>query len=64
MKKQTAAKRQAATPKAKPKKSQPVSKRADIALCRKCGVTFGWDRQAEAERAVRSGKHQKSIAVS
>jgi len=43
---------------------QAVSKRADIALCRKCGVTFGWDRQAEAERAVRSGKYQKSIAVS
>jgi hypothetical protein len=41
-----------------------VSKRADIALCRKNGVTFGWDRQAEAERAVRSGKYQKSIAVS
>ena len=41
-----------------------VSKRADITLCRKCGVTFGWDRQAEAERAVRSGKYQKSIAVS
>jgi hypothetical protein len=43
---------------------QAVSKRADITLCRKCGVTFGWDRQAEAERAVRSGKYQKSIAVS
>ena len=43
---------------------QAVSKRADIALCRKCGVTFGWDRQAEAERAVRSGKYQKSITVS
>jgi len=41
-----------------------VSKRADIALCRKCGVTFGWDRRAEAERAVRSGKYQKSITVS
>jgi len=41
-----------------------VSKRADITLCRKCGVTFGWDRQAEAERAVRSGKYQKSITVS
>jgi hypothetical protein len=41
-----------------------VSKRADITLCRKCGVTFGWDRQAEVERAVRSGKYQKSIAVS
>jgi hypothetical protein len=43
---------------------QAVSKRADITLCRKCGVTFGWDQQAEAERAVRSGKYQKSIAVS
>ena len=43
---------------------QAVSKRADITLCRKNGVTFGWDRQAEAERAVRSGKYQKSIAVS
>lgn len=43
---------------------QAVSKRADITLCRKCGVTFGWDRQAEAERAVRSGKYQKSITVS
>jgi hypothetical protein len=43
---------------------QAVSRRADIALCRKCGVTFGWDRQAEAERAVRSGKYQKSIAIS
>jgi hypothetical protein len=43
---------------------QAVSKRADIALCRKNGVTFGWDRRAEAERAVRSGKWQKSIAVS
>jgi hypothetical protein len=43
---------------------QAVSRRADIALCRKCGVTFGWDRQAEAERAVRSGKYQKSIVVS
>ena len=43
---------------------QAVSKRADLALCRKCGVTFGWDRQAEAERAVRSGKYQKSITVS
>jgi hypothetical protein len=43
---------------------QAVSKRADIALCRKCGVTFGWDRQAEAERAVRSGQYQKSITVS
>jgi hypothetical protein len=43
---------------------QAVSRRADITLCRKCGVTFGWDRQAEAERAVRSGKYQKSIAVS
>ena len=41
-----------------------VSKQADIALCRKCGVTFGWDRRAEAERAVRSGKYQKSISVS
>jgi hypothetical protein len=41
-----------------------VSNRADIALCRKCGVTFGWDRQAEAERAVRSGQYQKSITVS
>ena len=43
---------------------QAVSKRADITLCRKNGVTFGWDRQAEAERAVRSGKYQKSITVS
>jgi hypothetical protein len=43
---------------------QSVSKRADLALCRKCGVTFGWDRQAETERAVRSGKYQKSIPVS
>jgi len=43
---------------------QAVSKRADITLCRKCGVTFGWDRQAEAERAVRSGKYQKSITIS
>jgi len=43
---------------------QAVSRRADITLCRKCGVTFGWDRQAEAERAVRSGKYQKSITVS
>ena len=43
---------------------QAVSKRADITLCRKCGVTFGWDRQTEAERAVRSGKYQKSIVVS
>jgi len=43
---------------------QAVSQRADITLCRKCGVTFGWDRQAEAERAVRSGKYQKSITVS
>jgi hypothetical protein len=43
---------------------QAVSKRADITLCRKCGVTFGWDRRTEAERAVRSGKYQKSIAVS
>ena len=43
---------------------QAVSKRADIALCRKCGVTFGWDRQAEAERAVRSGKYQKTITIS
>jgi len=41
-----------------------VSKQADIALCRKCGVTFGWDRRAEAERAVRSGQYQKSISVS
>jgi hypothetical protein len=43
---------------------QAVSKQADIALCRKCGVTFGWDRRAEAERAVRAGKYQKSISVS
>jgi len=43
---------------------QAVSKRADITLCRKNGVTFGWDRQTEAERAVRSGKYQKSIVVS
>ena len=43
---------------------QAVSKRADITLCRKCGVTFGWDRRTEAERAVRSGKYQKSTAVS
>ena len=43
---------------------QAISKRADIALCRKCGVTFGWDRQAEAERAVRSGKYQKTITIS
>ena len=43
---------------------QAVSKRADVALCRKCGVTFGWDRQAEAERAVRSGKYQKTITIS
>ena len=43
---------------------QAVSKRADITLCRKNGVTFGWDRQAEADRAVCSGKYQKSIAVS
>jgi len=41
-----------------------VSKQADIALCRKCGVTFGWDRRAEAERAVRSGQYQKSISIS
>ena len=43
---------------------QAVSERADIVLCRKNGVTFGWDRRAEEERAVRSGKRQKSITVS
>ena len=32
-------------------------------LCRKNGVTFGWDRHAEEERAVLSGKRQKSIRV-
>ena len=41
-----------------------VSERADITLCRKNGVTFGWNRRAEEERAVRSGKLQKSIPVS
>jgi hypothetical protein len=43
---------------------QAVSERADIVLCRKNGVTFGWDRRAEEERAVRSGKRQKCITVS
>jgi len=43
---------------------QPVSERADIVLCRKNGVTFGWDRRAEENRAVHSGKRQKSIAIS
>jgi hypothetical protein len=43
---------------------QPVSERADMVLCRKLGVTFGWDRRAEAERAVHSGKRQKTISVS
>ena len=42
---------------------QAVSERADIVLCRKNGVTFGWDRHAEEERAVLSGKRQKSIRV-
>jgi hypothetical protein len=41
-----------------------VSERADIVVCRKNGVTFGWDRRAEENRAVHSGKRQKSITVS
>jgi len=43
---------------------QAVSERADIVLCRKNGVTFGWGRRAEEERAVRFGKRQKCITIS
>ena len=41
-----------------------VSERADITLCRKNGVTFGWNRKTEEERAFHSGQRLKSIPVS